>query len=346
MKGPWHRIPKKDWIDWHWQMRNLIRTLPQLTRVLGIPPAATAGLRAVAGRHPLRITPYYASLIDPEDGGDPLKRQCFPDAREREVLPGDADDPLGEEDRSPVPGLIHRYPDRCLILVTNRCAIRCRHCNRRRLWAGSALPPSRARARRWAQYVESDRNIREVILSGGDPLTLEDGVIEGLLRSFRSIPHVEVLRIGSRTPVVMPMRVTGALCRMLRRYRPLWFMTQFNHPREITPESSEACGRLLEAGLPVSNQSVLLRGVNDSFETMRDLVHGLQRISVRPYYLFQCEPVKGTAHLRADIHRGVEIVEKLWATTAGICLPRYVIDRPGSPGKVPLHPPPAAEPPG
>jgi lysine 2,3-aminomutase len=192
--------------------------------------------------------------------------------------------------------------------------------------------------RRWVEYISSNRDIREVILSGGDPLILGDEGIEGLLKSFRSIPHVEVLRIGSRTPVVLPMRITESLCRVLKRYRPLWFLTQFNHPREITPESARACERLLGAGVPVSNQTVLLREINDSFGVMRDLVHGLQRISVKPYYLFQCEPVRGTAHFRVDIPRGREIAEELWKTTAGICLPRYVADRPGSPGKVPLLP--------
>jgi lysine 2,3-aminomutase len=338
MKGPWEKIPKKDWLDWRWQMRNRIRTLPRLARLMGRPPGDTAALRTVVERHPFGVTPYYGSLMDRSDEGDPLRRQCIPDARELETLPGDADDPLDEEGQSPVPGLIHRYRDRCLILVTNRCATYCRHCNRRRLWTEPPFPPTPGRVRRLTEYVSSNRNIREVILSGGDPLILGDEVIDGLLKPLRAIPHVEVLRIGSRTPVVLPMRITGRLCRILKKYRPLWFVTQFNHPREITPESARACERLLEAGVPVSNQSVLLRGINDSFETMRELVHGLQRISVRPYYLFQCEPVRGTAHFRVDIPRGREIAEELWKTTAGICLPRYVADRPGSPGKVPLLP--------
>jgi len=337
MKRPWEKISKREWFDWRWQMRNRIRTLSRLARLLGVPANHLAPLRPVVENHPFLITPYYWSLMNQGESGDPLRHQCFPDARELEHLPDDSDDPLGETAQSPVPGLLHRYPDRCLVLVTNRCSMYCRHCNRRRLWNQPAFSLSPGRIQTLVKYVASDRNIREVILSGGDPLILGDEVIDHLLKSFRSIPHVEVLRIGSRTPVVMPMRITSALCRVLKRHRPLWFMTQFNHPRELTPESAGACERILEAGLPVSNQSVLLRGINDSFETMCDLVHGLQRISVRPYYLFQCEPVKGTAHFRVDLPRGLDISEKLWGTTAGICLPRYVVDRPGSPGKVTLQ---------
>jgi lysine 2,3-aminomutase len=337
MKRPWKKSSKRDWFDWRWQMRNRIRTLPRLAWLLGVPVKNLAALRHVIERHPFLITPYYGSLMAEGESGDPLRRQCVPDARELEHLPDDSDDPLGESMQSPVPGLIHRYPDRCLVLVTNRCATYCRHCNRRRLWKKPALSLSPGRIQTLVEYVASDRRIREVILSGGDPLILGDEVLDHLLKAFRSVPHVEVLRIGSRTPVVLPMRITASLCRVLKRHRPLWFMTQFNHPRELTPESAGACERILEAGVPVSNQSVLLRGINDSFETMRDLVHGLQRISVRPYYLFQCEPVKGTAHFRVDIPRGMDISEKLWETTAGLCLPRYVVDRPGSPGKVSLQ---------
>ncbi len=338
MKKPWEKTSKREWLNWRWQMRNRIRTLPRLARLLGVPLKNLAVLRSVVEDHPFLITPYYWSLINEEERGDPLRHQCFPDARELEYLPDDSDDPLGETTQSPVPGLLHRYPDRCLVLVTNRCATYCRHCNRRRLWNQPAFSLSPKRIQALVEYVASDRNIREVILSGGDPLVLDDEAIDHLLGAFRSVSHVEVLRIGSRVPAVMPMRITGSLCRVLKRHRPLWFMAQFNHSRELTPESAGACERLLEAGVPVSNQSVLLRGVNDSFEAMRDLVHGLQRISVRPYYLFQCEPVKGTAHFRVDILKGMEISEKLWKTTAGICLPRYVVDRPGSPGKVPLQP--------
>ncbi|HOD35609.1 MAG TPA: KamA family radical SAM protein [Syntrophales bacterium] len=337
MKKPWEKISKTDWFDWQWQMRNRIRTLSRLARLMDVPLHRLAALRPVVEKHPVLITPYYWSLMKQGEGDDPLRRQCFPDARELEHPPGDSDDPLGESVHSPLPGLLHRYPDRCLILVTNRCAIHCRHCNRRRLWSQPAFSLSPGRIQALVKYVASDRNIREVILSGGDPLILHDEVIDHLLKSFRSVPHVEVLRIGSRVPSVMPMRITASLCRVLKRNRPLWVMTQFNHPRELTSESARACERILEAGVPVSNQSVLLRGINDSFETMRDLVHGLQRISVRPYYLFQCEPVKGTAHLRADASRGMDISEKLWETTAGICLPRFVIDRPGCPGKVLLQ---------
>ena len=239
---------------------------------------------------------------------------------------------------SPVPGLIHRFRDRCLVIVTNRCAVYCRHCNRKRLWheREKILTPHELTA--MAGYIEKRPAIREVILSGGDPLTLSDGRLERILARLQAIEHVEVLRIGSRMPVVLPMRITERLCGILRRYRPLWFLTQFNHPREITPEAAAACGRLLEAGIPVLNQSVLLKGINDDFRIMRQLLYGLERISVKPYYLFQCEPVKGADHFRVDIWDGMRMMEKLWKTTSGLCLPRYVADMPGTKGKVPLQP--------
>jgi lysine 2,3-aminomutase len=275
--------------------------------------------------------------MDAGDPLDPIRRQCVPDTREI-TSEGGVEDPLEERAHSPVPGLIHRFRDRCLVIVTNRCAVYCRHCNRKRLWheREKILTPHELTA--MAGYIEKRPAIREVILSGGDPLTLSDGRLERILARLQAIEHVEVLRIGSRMPVVLPMRITERLCGVLRRYRPLWFLTQFNHPREITPEAAAACGRLLEAGIPVLNQSVLLKGINDNFRIMRQLLYGLERISVKPYYLFQCEPVKGADHFRVDIWEGMRMMEKLWKTTSGLCLPRYVADMPGTKGKVPLQP--------
>jgi lysine 2,3-aminomutase len=326
-----------EWSDWEWQLRNRVRSFKQLASVTNIPAESLAACRPVTKTYPLAVTPYYLSLMDAEGGGDPLRRQCFPDHRELDFSLGEDDDPLGEERAMPVPGLIHRYPDRCLVIVTNACAVYCRHCNRKRIWRNERPRGVRAWMQPMIDYITRTPSLREVILSGGDPLLLSDGILDWLLGALRAIPHVEVLRIGSRAPVTLPMRVTPELTAMLKRHRPLWFNTQFNHVEEITPESIRACERLLMAGIPVSNQSVLLKGINDDYETMRDLLIGLERISVRPYYLFQCEPVRGVNHFRADICRGVEIMETLWHNVSGLCLPRYVQDCPGGRGKIPLQ---------
>jgi lysine 2,3-aminomutase len=326
------------WRDWKWQLRNRVQSLKQLASVMNLPAASLTPWRSVIGVYPFAITPYYWSLLDASDPNDPLRRQCFPDPRELECSEGGVDDPLGEEGAMPVPGLIHRYPDRCLAVVTSDCAVYCRHCNRKRMWRGKTADGTRERLQAMVDYVARTPALREVIVSGGDPLLLAEGLLDWFLGALRAIPHVEVLRIGSRAPVTLPMRVTPELCAMLKRHRPLWFNTQFNHGREITPESAAACELLLTAGIPVSNQSVLLKGVNDDYETMRDLLTGLARISVRPYYLFQCDPVRGAGHFRVDLWSGMEIMEKLWRTVSGLCLPRYVLDCPGGRGKIPLQP--------
>jgi len=336
-REPWGGVSAAQWGDWEWQYRNRIRSLKQLVSLMNTPVGSLAGCGSVAERYPLAVTPYFLSLMDPAEVGDPLRRQCFPDPRELDIFPGEDDDPLGEQEKMPVPGLIHRYPDRCLIIVTKVCAVYCRHCNRKRIWGNESPRVARGWLQPAIDYIARTPSLREVILSGGDPLLLSEGVLDLLLGSLRAIPHVEVLRIGSRAPVTLPMRVTPELVATLKRYRPLWFNTQFNHVREITPESTRACERLLMAGIPVSNQSVLLRGINDDYQTMRDLLIGLERISVRPYYLFQCDPVRGVRHFRADIHSGMEIMEGLRNGVSGLCLPRYVLDCPGGRGKIPLQ---------
>ena len=298
--------------------------------------AAFAAWEGVMHTYPFAITPYYLSLFDPDDPADPLRRQCFPDPREIDPTAEGTDDPLDEEKAMPVPGLIHRYPDRCLAITTGVCALYCRYCNRKRMWGRRESERIRERLQTMVDYVARSTRLREVIISGGDPLFLSEKLLDWFLGALKAIPHVEVLRIGSRAPVTLPMRVTAGLCAMLKRHRPLWFNTQFNHPREITAESAEACERLLSAGIPVSNQSVLLRGINDDYETMRTLLYGLQRISVRPYYLFHCDPVRGTNHFRAEIWNGMGIMERLWRDVSGLCLPRYVLDYPGGRGKIPL----------
>lgn len=326
------------WRDWQWQLRNRVRSLTGLAAAMGLPARRLAPLGPVLRTYPLAITPYYWSLIDAADPDDPLLRQCMPDRRELDCSGGGLDDPLGEEAAMPVPGLIHRYPDRCLAIVTNECAVYCRHCNRKRMWGGPGYGRTRKRLQAMVDYVARTPAVREVIVSGGDPLLIAEGLLDWFLGALRAIPHLEVLRIGSRVPATLPMRITPELCAMLKRHRPLWFNTQFNHRREITPDAAAACEMLLSAGIPVSNQSVLLRGVNDDTETMRDLLTALERISVRPYYLFQCDPVRGTDHFRSDLVRGMEIMERLWRTVSGLCLPRYVLDCPGGRGKIPLQP--------
>ena len=301
-------------------------------------PAKLAKWGTVAGYYPFCITPYYFSLMNAADENDPIRLQCLPDRKETNFSPGHLTDPLEEKRDMPVSGLVHRYPDRCVVIITNICATYCRHCNRKRMWKSNAMKYNTGYLRRMIDYISRTSRIREVIVSGGDPLTMKESTLDWFLGSLRSIPHVEVLRIGSRIPVVMPMRITRQLCSMLHKYRPLWFNTQFNHPNEITPEAGRACEMLLEAGIPVSNQSVLLKGINDNYETMKDLLYGLQRISVRPYYLFHCDPVKGTDHFRTDILSGIHIMEKVWRNVSGLCIPQYVYDIPGGKGKFPLHP--------
>lgn len=328
-------IPAKDWRNWRWQFRHRLRDVSGLPVDCFEDTANQTEIADVAGVYPLCVTPYYYSLIG-KGSTDPIRLQCLPSEEELKTYPGCEVDPLGEETAMPVPGLIHRYPDRCLVLVTHTCAVHCRHCNRKRFWRQRKFQPELFRLDKMVNYVAGNRQIREVIFSGGDPLLLNDRQLEVWLSAFHRIPHVEVLRIGSRVPVVMPMRITKAMCRMLKQYRPLWLNTQFNHVNEITEESTRACEMLLEAGIPVSNQSVLLRGVNDSFETMRELLYGLQRISVRPYYLFQCEPVTGAGHFRVDLKQGTSIMERIWRECSGLCQPSYVIDTSYGRGKVPL----------
>jgi len=326
----------KDWQDWRWQFKNRITSIAQLEQIIGKVPIEKSG--AVASVYPLAITPYYLSIAQFYTENDPIRTQCVPDIHELSSYKGKGTlaDPLEEDAHMPVDKLIHRYPDRCLTIVTEICATYCRHCNRKRFWSSSPSISFKTRLAKMLHYISLSTQIREVIISGGDPLIFDDNTLEALLASFKAIPHVEVLRIGSRVPVVMPMRITRDLCRILKRYRPLWLNTQFNHPGEITPESARACEMLLAAGIPVSNQSVLLKGVNDKKDVMRNLLYGLQNISVRPYYLFHCDPVKGCGHFRTDIQSGLQLMENLWSQCSGLSLPQYVVDLPGSTGKVPL----------
>ncbi len=327
----------RDWQDWRWQFKNRITKIEKLEKFFGKTSLKIENLKTVAAVYPVAITPYYLSLMQSCHEDDPVFTQCVPSKREISCTDDMPEDPLEEDSRMPVPKLIHRYTDRCLAIVTENCAVYCRHCNRKRFWSQPDQPALKTRVRTMIRYISASPQIREVIISGGDPLTLDDHILEQFLDSLQAIPHVEILRIGSRVPVVMPARVTKNLCRLLKRYRPLWFNTQFNHPHEITREAASACHMLQEAGIPVSNQSVLLKGVNDSPEVMKNLLSNLQKISVRPYYLFHCDPARGCAHFRTDPRAGVAMMEKIWQQSSGLCLPQYVLDVPGSAGKIPLN---------
>ena len=325
----------RNWQDWRWQLQNRVTSLTTLTRILGRPVRQGEKLRRVLASYPMAITPYYLSLIGPDDN-DPPALQCIPSWNEVAAFANHLADPLDEDHYMPAPKLIHRYPDRVVAMVTKNCAMYCRHCNRKRFWKSPEAPPLKRRLDKMVRYVAQRPQVREVILSGGDPLIYDDAKLEMILSSFASIPHVKVLRMGSRTPAVLPMRITQNLCRILKRYRPLWFNTQFNHPSEITEDAVRACNMIQDAGIPVSNQSVLLKGVNDSPDVMQRLLYQLQEISVRPYYLFHCEPVQGCGHFRTDIQAGVEMMETLRRRCSGLALPQYVADLPGRAGKAPL----------
>jgi lysine 2,3-aminomutase len=289
-------------------------------------------------RYPLSITPYYLSLINPDDPDDPIKKQVIPLILEITMGMMGREDPLDEEGGSVVSGLVHRYPDRVLMLLTDICPVLCRHCTRKREWRHGGWVRSSGEVETMLDYIRQHTAIRDVIISGGDPLTLSTQHLESIISRIREIPHVEIIRIGSRFPVVLPQRIDEGLCSMLSRYGPIWLNTHFNHYREITPEAAAACDRLIRSGVPVNNQSVLLRGINDTVEAQTRLCHGLLRIKVRPYYLFQCDEVEGTEHLRTPVETGIRIIEGMRGQTSGLAIPTLVVDLPHGGGKVPLQP--------
>ncbi len=319
------------WRDWRWQLVNRISRVEHLP----LPYEEREALIPVAARYPVSITPYYASLIRWDDPADPIARQCVPSQDEVAFrLPDSTPDPLAEQRYSPLPGLVHRYPDRVLLLASAVCPVLCRHCNRKRTWR---MPEALLGSREWRRaldYIRRERGVREVILSGGDPLMLPLSRLSRILEALRAIPHVEVVRIGTRVPVTLPMRVTPELCSVLEGARPLWINTHFNHPREVTREAEEACDSLVTRGIPVSNHTVLLKGVNDDQEVLLTLFRRLQAISVRPYYLFQCDSALGTDHFRVPLPEGISMMEGMWGRTGGLTLPRFVVDLPGGKGKV------------
>jgi len=332
------QVPEASWNDWRWQFRNRITTVEQLSRLIPLSAKEQVRLKLVADKYPLSITPYYLSLISLDNPNDPIGKQAIPSFHEIALAGVGMEDPLAERKDSPVPGLVHRYPDRVLMVLTNICPVFCRHCTRKRDWRNGERVRTPGEIEAMLEYIANNKKIRDVILSGGDPLTLSTRRLEEVISRLVRIGHVEIIRIGTRFPVVLPQRIDDELCAMLSRYRPIWLNTHFNHYREITPESAAACDRLVRSGIPVSNQSVLLRGVNDSVETQMKLCHGLLRISVRPYYLFQCDEVQGTEHLRTPVEAGIEIIEGMRGHTSGLAIPAFVVDLPQGGGKVPLQP--------
>ncbi|MDO9099178.1 MAG: lysine 2,3-aminomutase [Caldisericota bacterium] len=334
----WKNVSQQEWDDWRWQVANRIQTVEDLSQVIALTEDQRSGVISALSRFRMAITPYYALLMDPVREDCPVRRQSVPTSSELDAAPSDLNDPLYEEVDSPVPGLTHRYPDRVLFLITDQCGMYCRHCTRRRLAGHTDGCRSKQELDTAIAYIRDHDEVRDVLLSGGDALLTSDDALEYVLGEVRKIAHVEVIRIGTRTPVVLPQRITPALCTMLRRYHPLWLNTQFNSPSEITPESTRAVGMLADAGIPVGNQSVLLRGVNDCPYIMKELVQQLVAIRVRPYYLYQCDLTSGISHFRTSVYRGIEIMEFLRGHTSGFAVPQFVVDAPHGGGKIPVGP--------
>ncbi len=339
-KGSWSSVSDADWNDWKWQLKNRVTRVEQLDRLLpGMTPEERAGvLLAGESKLAMAITPYFFNLLDASDEVCPIRRQVIPRLEETTTAPWETLDPVGEDAHSPVPGLVHRYPDRVLFLVTDRCAAYCRYCTRSRLVSNASGYDFHPEFDRQIAYIAEHPEIRDVLLSGGDPLLFNDEKLEYLLGRLRAIPHVEFLRIGSRVPIFLPQRITPELCAMLRQFHPLFVSVHTNHPRELTTEVREALGRLADAGIPLGNQSVLLRHVNDDPVVMKALVQKLLLCRVRPYYIYQCDLIAGSAHLRSTVSRGLEIMDSLRGHTTGYAVPQYVIDAPGGGGKIPVNP--------
>ncbi|EOD01674.1 lysine 2,3-aminomutase [Caldisalinibacter kiritimatiensis] len=334
----WKDVTEEEWNDWKWQVRNRITDVEDLKKVINLTEKEEKEIKETLKKFRMGITPYYASLMDKDDPNCPVRMQAVPTIKETYTGAADMVDPLHEDTDSPVPGLTHRYPDRVLLLITDQCSMYCRHCTRRR-FAGqqdSAMPMDRIEAA--IEYIRNTPQVRDVLLSGGDALLVSDERLESIIKRLREIPHVEVIRIGSRTPVVLPQRITDNLVNMLKKYHPIWLNTHFNHPKEITPASKKAIEKLADAGIPLGNQSVLLRGINDCVHIMRELVHKLVQIRVRPYYIYQCDLSMGIEHFRTRVAKGIEIIEGLRGHTSGFAVPTFVVDAPGGGGKIPVMP--------
>ncbi|MBQ6401389.1 MAG: lysine 2,3-aminomutase [Firmicutes bacterium] len=331
-------VTEEQWNDWHWQVANRLDTVEKIKKVVNLTPEEEADIEKVMHGFRVGITPYYASLMDPDDPGCPVRMQAVPTLAETHRGEADMLDPLHEDEDSPAPGLTHRYPDRVLFLITDQCSMYCRHCTRRRLAGETDGARSMEDINACIDYIKRTPVVRDVLLSGGDALCVEDDVLEYIISELRKIDHVEIVRIGSRTPVVMPQRITDDLVNMLKKYHPIWLNTHFNHPKEVTPDAAEACRKLADAGIPLGNQSVLLRGVNDDVHVMRNLVHLCVKNRVRPYYIYQCDLSLGIEHFRTPVSKGIELIEGLRGHTSGYAVPTFVVDAPGGGGKTPVMP--------
>ena len=336
--GYWPAEEMTEWHDHVWQLKNRVSSLSALEARLKLTDEERAGVLLAGNKLAMSITPHFFNLIDPNDPNCPIRRQVIPRLEEAWDAPEEMADPCGEDSHMPVPGLVHRYPDRVLFLVTDRCASYCRYCTRSRVVSGVGEQHLETQWEMAFKYLEEHTEVRDVLLSGGDPLLFSDAKLEKILSRIRAIPHIQFLRIGSRIPIFLPQRITPELCEMLKKYHPLFISVHTNHPRELTLEVKEALGRLADAGIPLGNQSVLLKGVNDSVEVQQALVHKLLMCRVRPYYLYQCDLIRGSSHLRTSVSKGLEIIEGLRGHTTGYAIPQFVIDGPGGGGKIPLNP--------
>ncbi|MBL6919797.1 MAG: KamA family radical SAM protein [Puniceicoccaceae bacterium] len=337
-QGHWWNVPADDWNSWKWQLKNRITKLEHLEQYMELTAEERAGCLFAKDKLAMAVTPYFFNLIDPADPNCPIRRQVIPRSGEMQTAPEEMLDPVGEENTKPVDGIVHRYPDRVLFLVTDRCAAYCRYCTRSRLVSNAQDYNFHPEFESGLDYIRNHSEIRDVLLSGGDPLLLSDRKIDYLLGELNKIPHVEFVRIGSRIPVFLPQRITPELCEIFKKHGPVWMSIHVNHPNECTLALRDACEQLTYAGVPIGNQSVLLRDVNDNAEVMQSLIHRLLMMRVRPYYLYQCDLITGSAHLRADPRKGIEIIRSLRGHTTGYSIPQFVIDAPGGGGKIPINP--------
>ena len=336
--NPWKDATQEEWDDWRWQLKHRVTKAEQLKLILNLSDEEIQAIEVSKKGMATAITPYFARLMDRNDSNCPIRRQAIPTMDEFNVSPDDLMDPCAEDENSPVHGLVHRYPDRVLLLVSDKCAVYCRYCTRRRLVGSSEKCITDEKLDEAVAYIQATKKVRDVLISGGDPLLLEDDHLESIIAKVRKVPHVEIIRIGTRVPVTLPQRVTESLVLMLKKYHPLWISIHFSHPREITKEVRKACAMLAEVGIPLGSQTVLLRGINDRPVVMKRLMHELLKIRVRPYYIYQCDLAMGTEHFRTPIAVGINIIEKLRGHTTGYAVPSFVIDAPGGGGKIPVGP--------
>lgn len=334
----WKNVSQNEWDDWKWQVKNRITTVEQLKQIISLTEAEEKDIEETLKKFRMGITPYYASLMDKDNPDCPVRKQAVPTILETHLGAADMEDPLHEDTDSPVPGLTHRYPDRVLMLITDQCSMYCRHCTRRRFAGQRDTAMGMDRIEASIEYIRNTPQVRDVLISGGDALLVSDERLETIIKKLREIPHVEIIRIGTRVPVVLPQRITDDLVNMLKKYHPIWLNTHFNHSKEITEESTRAITKLADAGIPLGNQSVLLRGINDCVHIMRELVHNLVKIRVRPYYIYQCDLSMGIEHFRTPVSKGIEIIEGLRGHTSGYAVPTFVVDAPGGGGKTPVMP--------